>query len=197
MKSENYTTNKSLFWGIILLGLMACNDESNTKESKTTSNILESSSQKPQLDFFDLPDSIVKTKVGLAGKTCIPIAKNANNQNCSVAMTKSPLHGTLTPSVLGNSLCFEYMPKADYVGSDQFDCKVCFTASGFCQEKTWFVEVKNGAKSGIAVTPTSAKSPQTTTKKNEQKEIPPPTFPVQSTIFDADKKNNDGYVPKN
>lgn len=206
MKSENYGSVKSFSLGVILLLLTACNNGSGKNEQRTAAQKdaaqTENQQTKMALDFFDLPDSTIKTTAGKAVKICIPIAKNTNNPNFSVTMTKPPQYGTLSSTISGNLLCFEYVPKANYLGLDQFDCKVCFTSSGFCEERTWHIEVKNGAKEVRATSsipsdgsPNPPRVPAI--KKEEPKEIVPTPVSSSSSIFDASKKNNDGYVPKN
>lgn len=195
MESENYTWIKSPFWGILLLITVACNDENKKTENTTTTNVAESATQAKQMEFFDLPDTTIKTSVGKSVKICVPISKNTNNQNYSATTTKPPIHGNLTPSVSGNMLCFDYMPKANYSGSDEFDCKVCFTTSGYCQEKTWHIDIKNNSKDAAPSSKTTSNPTRSVTKKEESGTIVPPSAP--SSIFDANKKNNDGYTPKN
>ena len=202
MKLRNYKLTKSIVFGVTLLVFVACSADSNKNAGASTKNNVaqtENQESKTGLDFFDLPDSTIKTTVSKTEKICLPIAKNTNNQSFSVSMTKSPLHGTLNPTISGNILCFEYTPKTGYSGLDQFDCKVCFTSSGFCQERTWHVDVKNTSKNAVSTTDsppnTSPKAPRTAVKKEE--EIVPTPVSSSSSIFDASKKNNDGYVPKN
>jgi hypothetical protein len=194
MESENYTWIKSPFWLVLLLFTVACNDESKKTEN-TTTNVAQSTSQTKQVGFFDLPDSIIKTTVGKSVKICLPIAKGTNNETFSASTTKPPVHGDLTPSVSGNMLCLDYTPKANYSGSDEFDCKVCFTSSGYCQEKTWHIDIKNDSKGTETSSKTTSKPTGSVTKKEETGTIVP--VPTSSSIFDGDKKNNDGYTPKN
>ena len=61
------------------------------------------------------------------------------------------------------------------------------------------MDVKNTSKNAVSTTDsppnTSPKAPRTAVKKEE--EIVPTPVSSSSSIFDASKKNNDGYVPKN
>ena len=213
MKPLNYTSANYALLGVFLLILNACNIDSNKNENKVTDGVAtatnQQSSSKVELGDFDLIDTTLKTSVGKQIKICLPIGTKVDKPNFTVTTSKPPLYGTLTPSVSDNNLCFDYTPNTVFEGLDQFDCKVCLTSSGFCQEKTWYVDVKKEATKGIAkensisiskpVSQTASSASVKPEKKKEEPKIvvPPPAIPARSTIFDPDKKNNDGYVPKN
>lgn len=209
MKPLNYTSANYALLGVFLLILNACNSDSTKNENKVTDGVAtattQQSSSKVGTGDFNLTDTTIKTGVGKEIKICLPIGTKVDKPNFTITTTKPPLYGTMTPSVSGNNLCFDYTPNTVFEGLDQFDCKVCMTSSGLCQEKTWYVEVKKEASKDVtkAVSkPVSQSSSPVSVKSEKKKEepkivVPPPAIPARSTIFDPEKKNNDGYVPKN
>ena len=199
MKPRNYTSTSYIIIGILFLILNACNSDTKKTENAVTQPTSQQSPPKIEIGDFSLADATLMTNVDKPLKLCLPIETKAEKPSFTVTATKSPLNGTVTLSVVGNTLCFDYKPNSGFDGLDQFDCKVCLTSSGFCQEKTWRIEVKKETTKTITPAPSTPKTPVVVKKKEEPKiETPPPSvLPTRSTIFDPEKKNNDGYVPKN
>ena len=198
MEPKNYTSTQCAFWGVLCLILTACNSDTKHIEQSTTSesNTPSNKAIQPKVEGdFSVADSNLITAIGLPTQLCLPIVSKTANPSFTVTATKSPLFGSITPSVNTGILCLNYKPNSAFEGLDQFDCKICLTNTGFCQEKTWYVEVKKDMPKPFA--PVSASPIAKPKRKKEESVYYPPSQSASSTIFDPNKKNNDGYVPKN
>ena len=203
MELLNFTRTKCTFLCLLSILLNACNfDYKNQKQTAADESnqiTIQKLLTKVESSDFNIPDTLFKTSSGKQMTFCLPIVTKINKPNFSVTTTLNPLHGTLTPSVSGNVLCFDYTSIAGFVGLDQFDCKICLKTSGFCEEKTWHIEVAVKNETVVSKSLPNTGAPQKSVKKKveAQTEVLPPTLPARKSIFDSEKKNNDGYVPKN
>ncbi|MBL7818435.1 MAG: hypothetical protein JNL70_25715 [Saprospiraceae bacterium] len=203
MKFKNYMTITSLNVVVLMTCISACNsDQTTAKSNSSVKSDATAQQNKLEIGDFTLPDTILRMKVNEIGKVCLPIKSESNGSNFSVTVTKPTLNGTVTPSVNGNDICISFVPKSNFAGLDEFDCKVCLTNSGFCQEKTWRIAVSGEIKSvekeeTSSATKSKSPSPSKNTTKTTETTTPTPPTPSRSSIFDPEKKNNDGYVPGN
>ena len=156
-----------------------------------------------QAPDFEIKNTVIQTTVGKTAKLCVPIQTQEANPFFKVTLSRSALFGKVTPSVSGNQICFEYTPPQNFKGKDQFDCTIC-SASGICHDETWYADVvETTAAAAILPQKTEAAEPTKTSKKRAQPKVKmgeslPIYVPAaRPSIFDNDKKNTDGYVPKN
>jgi hypothetical protein len=206
MESLYNISAKCTLFCLLLMSISACNfDYKNNKQpnaDEATKPTIQQLLTKVETHTFNIQDTFMRTNTGKQVMLCVPIETKINKPIFNISISQSPLHGILTPSVSGNVLCFNYTPEAGYAGLDKFNSKVCLKSPSFCEEKTWYIEVKNDVPPSNILPPTNNVPTQPVKPKaKKQIETVPPSIsapvPAPKSIFDPEKKNSDGYAPKN
>lgn len=192
----------------LFLALMGCESNStqpNNAVASPNTTTQDDVAQVRATASFDLADTSIQTTVGKAKELCLTLSSTEQAPDFTVELTKPALNGKLTPSVSGKEFCLYYVPNPDFSGRDQFDFKICH--KGVCLEKTWFARVQKNSSNAnqqtrdplsTTASESSDISPTKTTTSKKQTTMPTvPAAPTSSGIFDVNKKNEDGYVPKN